>query len=96
MLGYLRRCWATYAGVGQAYPAGHIVQFCWFIFPSVVWPSRHGIGKCALLGHMNPAEQLLQTASPFNEYVPVEQAPLNNNGDGQELPAGHGEQKAIP
>ena len=47
-------------------------------------------------GHIKPAEQLLQVASPFKEYVPGEQAPDNDMGVGQANPGGHGVQYETP
>lgn len=86
----------TYACVGQAKPAGQFVQLTWFCKPFVVCPIRHLTGGCDLLGHIYPAEQLLQVASPFREYVPVGQAPAAWFGSGQEKPDGHGVQNSTP
>ena len=82
----------SYLGVRHAAPAGHSLQFNWLIFPKVVCPSWQAIGGWLVDGHIKPAEQLLQVASPFKEYVPGEQAPDNDMGVGQANPAGHGVQ----
>ena len=66
------------------------------IFPKVVCPSWQAIGGWLVDGHIKPAEQLLQVASPFKEYVPGEQAPDNDMGVGQANPGGHGVQYETP
>ena len=45
---------------------------------------RHLMGACDELGHIYPAEQLLQVASPFKEYVPAGQGPDAILGAGHE------------